>query len=202
MVPLADFLELPEDERDGKYPFVWTVDRKQQLSRLLVDATMVQSCEDRRDFWIMLRSLAGLDEKPVSSAEMEDRIRRELMNRLSDGLLHMVEGAMPATHEAGAERKAPPTEKAEPAPQQGEYMAPWIDTENCTTCGECIKLNPAMFAYNEHDKAYIKDPDAGPYRDLVKAAERCAGQVIHPGLPRDRSEKDIEKWIKRAEKYN
>jgi len=36
----------------------------------------------------------------------------------------------------------------------------------------------------------------------VKAAEKCTAQVIHPGLPKDKSEKDIDKWIKRAEKYN
>lgn len=81
-------------------------------------------------------------------------------------------------------------------------MAPWLDTEHCSSCDECIKLNPKIFAYNENKKAYIKDPSGGPYSDLVKAAERCTAQVIHPGLPRDRSAKDIEKWIKRAEKYN
>jgi len=36
----------------------------------------------------------------------------------------------------------------------------------------------------------------------VKAAERCTARVIHPGLPRKRTEKGIEKWIKRGEKYN
>ena len=40
------------------------------------------------------------------------------------------------------------------------------------------------------------------YRDLVKAAEKCTAQVIHPGLPRDRSAKDIDKWIARGSKYN
>ena len=48
----------------------------------------------------------------------------------------------------------------------------------------------------------IKDPNGGPYKDIVKAAERCTARVIHPGLPRDRSAKDIDKWIKRAEKFN
>jgi pyruvate-ferredoxin/flavodoxin oxidoreductase len=88
-----------------------------------------------------------------------------------------------------------------PAPA-GDGMAPWLDTEECTACDECVNLNPEIFAYNENQKALIKDAGAGPYRDLVKAAERCTAQVIHPGLPRDRSEKDVEKWIKRAEKYN
>jgi pyruvate-ferredoxin/flavodoxin oxidoreductase len=81
-------------------------------------------------------------------------------------------------------------------------MAPWIDTENCTSCDECIQINPKIFVYNEQGKAVIKDPNGGPYKDLVRAAERCTAQVIHPGLPKDRSPKDIETWIKRGEKYN
>ncbi|MEZ4764564.1 MAG: ferredoxin [Calditrichia bacterium] len=81
-------------------------------------------------------------------------------------------------------------------------MSPWTDTDECTSCDECIKLNNKIFAYNENKKAFIKDPNAGPYQDLVKAAEKCTAQVIHPGLPADRSQKDIEKWVKRAEKYN
>ena len=50
-------------------------------------------------------------------------------------------------------------------------------------------------------KAYVKDPKGGPFRDLVRAAEKCTAQVIHPGTPADRSEKDIAKLIKRAKKY-
>jgi pyruvate-ferredoxin/flavodoxin oxidoreductase len=84
----------------------------------------------------------------------------------------------------------------------GEKMSPWLETELCTSCDECTKLNPKIFAYNTDKKAYIKDPDGGPYQDLVKAAEKCTARIIHPGLPADQSEKDIEKWIKRGEKYN
>jgi len=79
-------------------------------------------------------------------------------------------------------------------------MAPWIETDDCTACDECININPNIFAYNNDKRAYIKDPDAGPYEDLVKAAEKCTAQVIHPGLPADPTGQ--EKWIKRGEKYN
>jgi pyruvate-ferredoxin/flavodoxin oxidoreductase len=81
-------------------------------------------------------------------------------------------------------------------------MAPWLDTDECTACDECVDLNREMFAYNASKKAYIKDPNAGPYSHLVKAAERCTARVIHPGVPRDRSEKGIDKWIARGAKYN
>ena len=63
-------------------------------------------------------------------------------------------------------------------------------------------LNPEIFAYDADKKAFIKNPTGGPYKDLVKAAERCTAQVIHPGLPKDRSAKDVAKWMQRAEKYN
>ena len=59
MVPLAEFLDMDEDEREGKYPFIWSVDKRSHLTRLMVDAIMVQSCEERRDFWIMLKAIAG-----------------------------------------------------------------------------------------------------------------------------------------------
>jgi pyruvate-ferredoxin/flavodoxin oxidoreductase len=81
-------------------------------------------------------------------------------------------------------------------------MAPWIETEECTACDECIIINPQIFEYNADKKAIIKNPDGGPYRDIVKSAEKCTAQIIHPGLPRDRSAKDIAKWIKRGEKFN
>ena len=105
--------------------------------------------------------------------------------------------AAPAAAEAPAAEAAPA-----PAATDGEYMAPWIDTDECTSCDECILINPQIFVYNADEKAVIKSAEAGPYRDLVKAAEKCTAEVIHPGLPRDRSAKDIDKWIKRGEKYN
>ena len=81
-------------------------------------------------------------------------------------------------------------------------VAPWIDTPQCTTCDECTRLNSSIFEYNSDKKAVIKNAQGGPYRDLVKAAEKCTARVIHPGLPRDRSEKGIDKWIARAKKFN
>ena len=59
-----------------------------------------------------------------------------------------------------------------------------------------------IFVYNDMGQAVIKDATGGPYEDLVKAAERCTSQVIHPGLPKDRGAKDIDKWIARGEKFN
>ncbi len=202
MVLLADFLDLDADEREGKYPFIWAVDAKNKLNRLLVAEPIIKSCEERQDFWIMLKALAGEGRKATTEEVLEERIRTEVVQSIAAGLMQLTGGnggsiAIPAAtpaQSAASGTEAPST--------NGEYMAPWIDTEECTSCDECTKLNAKIFEYNSAKKAEIKDPNGGPYSDLVKAAEKCTAQVIHPGLPADRSAKDIDKWIKRAEKFN
>jgi len=79
---------------------------------------------------------------------------------------------------------------------------PYIDTIRCTSCDECTGINNKMFAYNEEGLAYIKDPTAGTFKQLVMAAEACAPEIIHPGDPLNPDEKDLDKLIKRAEPFN
>jgi pyruvate-ferredoxin/flavodoxin oxidoreductase len=201
MIPIAEFLEMDEDDRDGKFPYVWVVDNKKQLGRILVARPLVESCEDRQDFWTMLKALAGEDEKTVSVEDLEKNIRTEVVQNIASSLMKMA-GADGQGMGSLAEVAAPVAVTPEGAPATGEYMAPWLETEECTACDECIDINPKIFEYNENKKAFIKNANSGPYKDIVKAAEKCTAQVIHPGLPADRSAKDIEKWIKRGEKYN
>jgi len=208
MVPLAEFMQLEEDAREGRYPYIWTVDRRRHLSRLLVDETMVKSSEERRDFWIMLKATAGVKPKaPDTAGDIEARTRRDVVQRIASGLMRLAAGdeALSAEllQEPGTPDQGTIASSADAGAAAGtDYMAPWIDSDDCTACDECTNLNPAIFTYNEAKKAVIKDPRGGPYRDLVKAAEKCTAQVIHPGLPADRGEKDIDKWIARGEKYN
>jgi pyruvate-ferredoxin/flavodoxin oxidoreductase len=63
-------------------------------------------------------------------------------------------------------------------------------------------VNKKLFAYNDKKQAYIKDPKAGSFKDLVVAAERCPVRIIHPGSPLNPKEKDLEKLMKRAEPFN
>jgi pyruvate-ferredoxin/flavodoxin oxidoreductase len=220
MLPLVDFLQLEEDEREGQHPFIWTVDQNQHLSRLLVDKTMVASCEERRDFWVMLKAIAEVAPPPAQPQVDTDAIRREVIGKIAAGLMQLSGGSaegldsmvtgLPPAAEGGESPAAVAKSEESPAAAapavaataDGEYMAPWLDTEECTACDECTDLNDRIFAYNSSRKAFIKDPDGGPYRDLVKAAEKCTARIIHPGLPRERGDKDILKWIKRGEKYN
>ena len=47
----------------------------------------------------------------------------------------------------------------------------------------------------------MTNPKGGSYKDIVRAAEKCTAGCLHPGTPWNMAEKDIDKLIKRAEKY-
>jgi len=85
---------------------------------------------------------------------------------------------------------------------EGLSMEAYIETPRCTSCNDCTNLNNRMFAYDENKQAYIKDIHAGTFAQLVQAAEKCPAGIIHPGDPVNPKEKDLEKWIKRAEPFN
>jgi pyruvate-ferredoxin/flavodoxin oxidoreductase len=95
---------------------------------------------------------------------------------------------------------------ATPAPVPGDdaplALEAYIDSPRCTSCNECTNLNNRLFGYDENKQALIKDPRGGTYAELVTAAERCPVSIIHPGMPLNPKEKDLEKWIKRAERFN
>ncbi|MDH3729364.1 MAG: thiamine pyrophosphate-dependent enzyme, partial [Myxococcales bacterium] len=69
MTPVSEYLELDKDDREGKVPYVWALDAKRELSRLLVAPAMIRSAEERRQFWIMLRALAGAEGTETPSDE-------------------------------------------------------------------------------------------------------------------------------------
>jgi pyruvate-ferredoxin/flavodoxin oxidoreductase len=100
MVPLAEFIEMPEDEREDCYPYLWSVDRKNQLTRLLVAEPIVRSCEERRDFWIMLRAIARVADGQPTEADIEAKVRQELTNRLAAGFMELMGGGKAGAVEA------------------------------------------------------------------------------------------------------
>jgi len=93
-------------------------------------------------------------------------------------------------------------EVAEEEKTDSSVLKPWVDTEDCSTCNECVDKYAHLFKYNDEKQAYIPDPSTGTYMELVKAAEKCPAYCIHPGLPLNQSEKNLEALIKRAEKFN
>jgi pyruvate-ferredoxin/flavodoxin oxidoreductase len=108
----------------------------------------------------------------------------------------------PAAEGAEAAQEAAVIAEVEEDEDEDMGNEPYIDTIRCTSCDECTGINNKMFAYNEDGLAYIKDPTAGTFKQLVMAAEACAPEIIHPGDPLNPDEKDLDKLIKRAERFN
>jgi pyruvate-ferredoxin/flavodoxin oxidoreductase len=97
---------------------------------------------------------------------------------------------------------APAAAKAAAVAEEFAGNEPYIDTIRCTSCDDCLKVNPKMFVYNADQQAYIGDAKAGTFKQLVIAAEGCPAECIHPGDPLNPKEKDLDKLIKRAEPFN
>jgi ferredoxin len=110
---------------------------------------------------------------------------------------------MPGTADAAR----PPVAVAAPEADDTEEEDPlgldeaYIETPRCTTCNECTAINSMMFAYNRERQAYIKDASAGPYRDLVMAAEKCPVRIIHPGKPLNAGEVGLDDLTERAKPF-
>ncbi len=213
MLPLHEFLELDEDEREGQYPYIWAVDAKNRLMRVLVSEELVRSTEERRDFWRQLKSLTGVDQV-VDVDRIAEQARVDMAQKLTSSLLSLASGnsasdladvltSTPANGGNGHGKAAGNGANGGNGTSAGSngFDPVWIETPECTACDECIDINPNIFAYNDEKKAVIVDPKAGTFKDIVRAAEKCTAGVIHPGTPFNSTEKDLDKLIKRAEKF-
>lgn len=93
---------------------------------------------------------------------------------------------------------------AEPEPEEEpvSFDEPWIDSILCTTCDECIIINPIVFLYNEDKQAYLGDVNTGTYAQMVESAEKCPARCIHPGKPLNPNEPNLDELIERAAAFN
>ena len=162
--------------------------------------------------------MAGLPENPEGAeVDLDERIKeeraqavKEAMENLSAKLLGvsdlqvtLAEGEVHLNLDSEASSEEVVREKIPEAPKKVEDEGAeeaWIESALCTACDECTGINPRIFEYNNQKQAVLKDPTAGPYADLVKAAEKCSAGIIHPGQPLNPKEKNLAKWIKRAKK--
>lgn len=152
-------------------------------------------------------------------------VAREAIGKLVNALLSKDGAAMPAilAGVAGKGEILPPAVAAdkppavegpaagqEPAAEQPaatpadevELGEGYIDSPMCTSCHDCISMNPRMFQYDGNKQAILADASAGTYAQLVKAAEACPARCIIPGAPRDGDNTATPALIKRARKFS
>lgn len=222
LVLLHDYMQMDPQQQTDHRAFVWAVENgSNRLIKMLVDPSMIAFTEERRNHWRLLKNLTGQDETRVDPQSVAAAAKAEAAQSLVANLLRLAtenqaEDLLRAITQAPAAVAAPtsPTQSnppsstpadiaAQPTVTQssGSHEPVWIDTPDCTTCDECVEINPKIFQYNDDKKAIIVDPTAGTFEDIVKAAEKCTAVIIHPGTPWNADEPNLDKLIKRAEKF-
>ena len=204
MVPVAETMAVPPSapagvEPGASLPTALLVAGGRTLTKAIVDGRLVREGRRCRELWHSLQELGGVHN---SHAERRLALERESLEREARREPPAAASAAIPTAVAAAPPVAPGASvvvaEAAPEPASDE---PFIETPRCTTCNECTQINAKMFAYNENKQAYIANPDAGTYAQLVQAAESCQVSIIHPGKPRNPSEPGLDELIQRAESF-
>lgn len=240
LILLQDYLAMRPEEAHQHIPYIFGVDARGVLHRLVVSRSLAVACLDRLNFWHSLQELAGVRnlyveqaieqtrtvERAQATAERErllaehavlvERVRTqaatEAMQRLADLLLN-IDAAIPVRAATGVvalktESALTPSVAttataavvAAPVITEASFDESWIDTPLCTSCNDCFKINPLLFIYNSDKQAQLGDLSKGTYAQLVKAAELCPAQCIHPGKPWNPDEPGLEALIAKAKK--
>jgi ferredoxin len=207
MLPVADWLQLPERGVSDRVPYLWAVDADDRLHRVIVDARLMQSVRRNLLLWHRLQEHAGINDSHAERLLARERAAWEAQKQQEIEALHKVTAAPTPAQSAAAPAgvaaaagEAPAT-ATEPAADKPPSDEAWIETARCPSCNECQAINDKMFTYNENKQATIANIDAGTYRQLVEAAEACQVAIIHPGKPRNPNEPGLDELLERAKPF-
>jgi uncharacterized Fe-S cluster protein YjdI len=203
MRPAAEWLVRNADVAADRVPYVWAVDADGRLVRAVCDDKAIAAARRCLDAWHRLQEFGGIHNSHADrllareKAVWDEQRRRDESQKVVAAPVAAPVAAAAAVA-AAAPVSAPAAEAKEPARSPDDA---YIETGRCSSCNECVQINDKMFVYNDNKQAYIANPDAGSYRQLVEAAENCQLGIIHPGKPRNKSEADVEELMKRAEAF-
>jgi hypothetical protein len=197
MIPVDEYLRRDAKGAQETVPFITLVDRDNGLHRAIVDDRLMRAALRCRESWHSLQELGGIHNSHAERLLAKEKKTREEQAQ-HDAAAPKPQASPPAS--AAPAAAAAPAAVAEPAEKRSPDEA-YIETARCTTCNECTQLNDKMFAYNENKQAFIANPDAGTYAQLVEAAESCQVAIIHPGKPRNPAEPGLADLLKRAEAF-
>jgi ferredoxin len=208
MVPVADWLVLPEADAAERVPYVLAVDENDRLHRVIVDVRLIQATRRCLLLWHRLQEHGGIHNSHAEQALAREKAAWEAQKQQElDALRQAVAaGTAAAAPVAPAAEAAPPAAAEAPAaaPEAAPAHSPdeaWIETSRCSSCNECQNINDRLFGYNENKQAYIKDINAGTYKDMIEAAEACQVAIIHPGKPKNPNEPGLEELLERAKPF-
>ncbi len=193
MVPVGESLAREQKGLPESIPTLLMVDSANLLQKVLADEKVMREARRCRDLWHSLQEMGGVHNSHAERLLAQERRAQGERERA----IAEARGTEPASPGSGAPAATARATAAEAAPEHSPDEA-YIETARCTSCNECTKINDKMFAYNENKQAYIANPDAGTYAQLVEAAETCQVSIIHPGKPRNPNEPGAAELLQRA----
>lgn len=198
MVPVSEFLARAPKDLTEKVPCLSMVDRDNRLQKVIVSDRLVREARRNIEAWRSLQELGGVHNS--HAAILLERERKIWAEQAKPAVEAQPAASVSAPAAAAPAAVAAAPAVAETAPEKSPEE-PYIETPRCTTCNECTQINDKMFGYDSNKQAYIINPDAGTYRQLVEAAENCQLSIIHPGKPRNPNEPGLDELLKRAEPF-
>ncbi|MCV2395758.1 hypothetical protein OEB99_15690 [Actinotalea sp. M2MS4P-6] len=208
VVPFAEHVAANPGAWADELPYLLMISRDDRLHRVLVDRPLVHMTQRSVEAWRRLQELGGIHNSYVTRElawqreAFEAERARWAASVPSATTATTAPGGSAATGGAGDASVPGATEVDDLGePDARDPYLPWIETARCATCNECTAINDRMFTYNDNRQAYIADPDAGTYAELVLAAESCQVAIIHPGRPRNPNEPGLPDLEKRAEPF-
>jgi pyruvate-ferredoxin/flavodoxin oxidoreductase len=193
-VPIHEFIDLNEDARYGKIPFIWSTNAKGKLIKLTMTHAMVDLTEERRRNWRMLEYLGGLHIDRMEASHVEElqewrkkyqesnTAREEAIDSIARGMAELASAsgapagpveqtisldAIGAARTAG-EGAATQASAVAPAGQAGGPLVAIAeeDMAKCTNCKTCYQDCSELF-----EKTTI----------VVEGASKVVSRVI-PGI--------------------
>jgi len=223
---LGEYLAAPVAAVARKIPFIWVV-VDDRLARAVVTRELAYASRDRLRAWRILQELAGTDNeyarRAAETARLDARaeantrgkalevahgteleeVRSDAVRTAMERLARRLVGVETAPAPVSPAVEVPATtQEVEEDGTPATIVDPYIDSALCTSCADCININPRLFKYDANKQAFIDDVGAGTYAQLVKAAEKCPARCIHPGLPAAGDKTANDKIVARAAKFN
>jgi pyruvate-ferredoxin/flavodoxin oxidoreductase len=165
-VPIHEFVELSDEQRVGKVPFVYATDDDKHLIKVGVSPSIVTLVEDRKHHWQTLQFLAGFREAELTTAhkaeladltakyEAASTARESSLDEIAAAMAELAASSqaptsLPAFSFGGA---AAPAAAAAPAPAAAATAVAdrpiWLDPADeakCNDCGTCYQELPQLF---------------------------------------------------------
>ena len=202
-MPVSEFLTREPKDLTEKVPCLLMVDRDNRLQKVIVNDTLVREARRCVEAWRSLQELGGIHNSHAARlVEQERKVWAEQAQAAAAAAAPQASAAVaapaaaPAAPAAAVPRPPPPKRR-----RKSRRTIPISRPPVARSCNECTQINDKMFGYDANKQAFIINPDAGTYRQLVEAAENCQVSIIHPGKPRNPNEPGLDELMKRAEPF-